>query len=81
LLCRLRPPLGVQSFMADVLDSSNDVVSQAWSTPCAGVTARSGGERRSIKRIADLAPALVLVGHGPRLRDVQQLTDLATRLP
>jgi len=37
--------------------------------------------RRSIKRIADLDPALVLVGHGPPLRDSQQLKDLATRLP
>jgi hydroxyacylglutathione hydrolase len=36
--------------------------------------------RRSIKRIADLDPALVLVGHGPPLRDTQQLKDLATRL-
>jgi glyoxylase-like metal-dependent hydrolase (beta-lactamase superfamily II) len=37
--------------------------------------------RRSIKRIADLDPALVLVGHGPPLRDTQQLKDLAARLP
>lgn len=36
--------------------------------------------RRSIKRIADLDPALVLVGHGPPLRDPQQLKDLAARL-
>jgi hydroxyacylglutathione hydrolase len=36
--------------------------------------------RRSIKRIADLDPALVLVGHGPPLRDTQQLKDLAARL-
>jgi hypothetical protein len=36
--------------------------------------------RRSIKRVADLDPALVLVGHGPPLRDVQQLKDLAARL-
>jgi hydroxyacylglutathione hydrolase len=37
--------------------------------------------RRSIRRIADLDPALVLVGHGPPLYDVQQLKDLAARLP
>jgi hydroxyacylglutathione hydrolase len=36
--------------------------------------------RRSIKRIAELDPALVLVGHGPPLRDTQQLKDLAARL-
>lgn len=36
--------------------------------------------RRSIRRIADLDPALVLVGHGPPLRDTQQLKDLAARL-
>jgi glyoxylase-like metal-dependent hydrolase (beta-lactamase superfamily II) len=36
--------------------------------------------RRSIKRIADLDPALVLVGHGPPLRDTRQLQDLAARL-
>jgi glyoxylase-like metal-dependent hydrolase (beta-lactamase superfamily II) len=37
--------------------------------------------RRSIKRIAELEPALLLVGHGPPVRDPQQLTDLAARLP
>jgi hydroxyacylglutathione hydrolase len=37
--------------------------------------------RRSIKRIADLEPALLLVGHGPPVRDPQKLTDLAARLP
>jgi hydroxyacylglutathione hydrolase len=36
--------------------------------------------RRSIKRIADLEPALLLVGHGPPVRDPQQLKDLAGRL-
>jgi glyoxylase-like metal-dependent hydrolase (beta-lactamase superfamily II) len=36
--------------------------------------------RRSIMKIAALDPALVLVGHGPPLRDVQQLHDLAARL-
>jgi glyoxylase-like metal-dependent hydrolase (beta-lactamase superfamily II) len=36
--------------------------------------------RRSIKRVADLDPSLVLVGHGPPLRDTQQLKDLAARL-
>jgi glyoxylase-like metal-dependent hydrolase (beta-lactamase superfamily II) len=36
--------------------------------------------RRSIKRIADLDPALVLVGHGPPLRDTEELRDLAARL-
>ena len=37
--------------------------------------------RRSIKRLAALEPALMLVGHGPPLRDPQALTDLAARLP
>ena len=37
--------------------------------------------RRSIKRIADLEPALLLVGHGPPVRDPQKLKDLAARLP
>jgi glyoxylase-like metal-dependent hydrolase (beta-lactamase superfamily II) len=37
--------------------------------------------RRSIKRIADLEPALLLVGHGPPVRDPRKLTDLAARLP
>jgi glyoxylase-like metal-dependent hydrolase (beta-lactamase superfamily II) len=36
--------------------------------------------RRSIKRIAELEPSLLLVGHGPPVRDPQQLTDLAARL-
>lgn len=37
--------------------------------------------RRSIKKIAELEPALLLVGHGPPVRDPQQLKDLAARLP
>jgi hydroxyacylglutathione hydrolase len=37
--------------------------------------------RRSIKRIAELEPSLLLVGHGPPVRDPQQLSDLAARLP
>jgi hydroxyacylglutathione hydrolase len=37
--------------------------------------------RRSIKRIAELEPALLLVGHGPPVRDPQKLKDLAARLP
>jgi hydroxyacylglutathione hydrolase len=37
--------------------------------------------RRSIKRLAELEPALLLVGHGPPLRDPRQLKDLAARLP
>jgi hydroxyacylglutathione hydrolase len=36
--------------------------------------------RRSIKRLAALEPELVLVGHGPPLRDTQQLKDLAASL-
>jgi len=37
--------------------------------------------RRSIKRIAALEPALLLVGHGPPVRDAQRLNELAARLP
>jgi hydroxyacylglutathione hydrolase len=37
--------------------------------------------RRSIKKIAALEPALVLAGHGPPLRGPRELTDLAARLP
>jgi glyoxylase-like metal-dependent hydrolase (beta-lactamase superfamily II) len=36
--------------------------------------------RRSIKKLADLDPALVLVGHGPPLHDTQQLKRLASGL-
>jgi glyoxylase-like metal-dependent hydrolase (beta-lactamase superfamily II) len=36
--------------------------------------------RRSIKRLAELEPALLLAGHGPPVRDPQKLTDLAARL-
>jgi hydroxyacylglutathione hydrolase len=36
--------------------------------------------RRSINKIAALDPLLVLVGHGPPLRDVRQLRDLAARV-
>jgi glyoxylase-like metal-dependent hydrolase (beta-lactamase superfamily II) len=39
-----------------------------------------GENRRSIKRIAELEPSLLLVGHGPPLRDPQALSDLAARL-
>jgi glyoxylase-like metal-dependent hydrolase (beta-lactamase superfamily II) len=37
--------------------------------------------RRSIKRLAALEPELLLVGHGPPLRDPQKLNDLAASLP
>jgi glyoxylase-like metal-dependent hydrolase (beta-lactamase superfamily II) len=37
--------------------------------------------RRSIKRLAELEPSLLLVGHGPPLRDPQKLSDLAASLP
>jgi glyoxylase-like metal-dependent hydrolase (beta-lactamase superfamily II) len=36
--------------------------------------------RRSIKRLAALEPSLLLVGHGPPVRDPQKLTDLAASL-
>jgi glyoxylase-like metal-dependent hydrolase (beta-lactamase superfamily II) len=48
--------------------------------PASYFTPDQDENRRSIKRIAELEPALVLVGHGPPLRDTQQLTDLAARL-
>ncbi|MFL5896710.1 MAG: MBL fold metallo-hydrolase, partial [Thermoleophilaceae bacterium] len=35
--------------------------------------------RESIKRIAGLEPSLLLVGHGPPVRDPQKLKDLAAR--
>jgi glyoxylase-like metal-dependent hydrolase (beta-lactamase superfamily II) len=37
--------------------------------------------RRSIKRLAALEPSLLLVGHGPPVRDPQKLNDLAAGLP
>jgi hydroxyacylglutathione hydrolase len=37
--------------------------------------------RRSIKRLAELEPSLLVVGHGPPLRDPQKLSDLAASLP
>ena len=37
--------------------------------------------RRSIKRLAALEPSLLLVGHGPPVRDPKKLADLAARLP
>ncbi len=37
--------------------------------------------RKSIKRLAELEPALLLVGHGPPVRDPQKLQDLAASLP
>jgi hydroxyacylglutathione hydrolase len=37
--------------------------------------------RRSIKKIAALEPALVLVGHGPPLRDPGELSRFAASLP
>ena len=36
--------------------------------------------RRSIKRLAALEPELLLVGHGPPVRDPQKLNDLAASL-
>jgi glyoxylase-like metal-dependent hydrolase (beta-lactamase superfamily II) len=37
--------------------------------------------RQSIKRIAELEPALLLVGHGPPVRDPRKLQELAAKLP
>jgi hydroxyacylglutathione hydrolase len=37
--------------------------------------------RKSIKRIAELEPSLLLVGHGPPVRDPRKLQELAARLP
>src|SRR3954469_3043850 len=37
--------------------------------------------RRSIKRIAELEPELLLVGHGPPVHGPRELHDLAARLP
>ena len=37
--------------------------------------------RKSIRRIAELEPALLLVGHGPPVRDPGELSALAARLP
>lgn len=37
--------------------------------------------RRSIKRLAQLEPSLLLVGHGPPVRDPAALSALAARLP
>jgi hydroxyacylglutathione hydrolase len=37
--------------------------------------------RRSIKRLAELEPSLLLVGHGPPVRDPGKLRDLAASLP
>ena len=36
--------------------------------------------RRSAKRLADLAPSLLLVGHGPPLRDPRKLAEFAAGL-
>ena len=37
--------------------------------------------RRSIRKLAALEPALVLFGHGAPLRDTGKLTELAGKLP
>lgn len=37
--------------------------------------------RKSIKRLAALEPSLLLVGHGPPVRDPHKLQELAARLP
>ena len=49
--------------------------------PLATFTPDIAENRRSIKRLAALEPALLLVGHGPPVRDPQKLTDLAASLP
>lgn len=41
----------------------------------------SAQNRASIRKLAELRPALACFGHGPPLRDPGKLTDLAARLP
>jgi glyoxylase-like metal-dependent hydrolase (beta-lactamase superfamily II) len=48
--------------------------------PLDSFTPDKAENRRSIKRIAELEPALLLVGHGPPVRDPQKLKDLAARV-
>jgi glyoxylase-like metal-dependent hydrolase (beta-lactamase superfamily II) len=48
--------------------------------PLDSFTPDKAQNRKSIKRIAELEPALLLVGHGPPVRDPQKLHDLAARL-
>lgn len=37
--------------------------------------------RRSIRKLVDLKPSLVLLGHGPALRDMSLLAEFATLIP
>jgi hydroxyacylglutathione hydrolase len=65
----------------DVINTQNSLLmTRGVREPFDFFTPDPAENRRSIKRIADLDPSLVLVGHGPPLRDTQQLKDLAARL-
>jgi hydroxyacylglutathione hydrolase len=44
-------------------------------------TTDPGENRRSIRKLLDLRPSLVCVGHGPPLRDISKLERLVEKLP
>jgi glyoxylase-like metal-dependent hydrolase (beta-lactamase superfamily II) len=65
----------------DVLNTMNPfTMKRGLREPLETFTPDVAENRRSIRRLATLEPALLLVGHGPPLRDPQALSDLASRL-
>jgi len=48
--------------------------------PPAHLCVDPGENRRSIERLVELKPSLVLPGHGPALRDVDRLAEFASRV-
>jgi glyoxylase-like metal-dependent hydrolase (beta-lactamase superfamily II) len=65
----------------DVLNTMNPfTMKRGLREPLETFTPDVAENRRSIRRLAALEPALLLVGHGPPLHDPQALSDLASRL-
>ena len=70
------------AIVGDVLNGMNLVTT--WPDlhePPAFFTSSVAENRRSIRRLAELRPALVLFGHGPPLRDPERLQRFAEGLP
>jgi hydroxyacylglutathione hydrolase len=70
------------AIMGDVLNNVNPLTGKVGlAEPPAVFTQDREENRRSIRKLAQLRPSLVCFGHGPVLRDMEQLDRFVARLP
>ncbi len=70
------------AIVGDVLRSMNPFTGKVGLGEMPGaLTVDREESRRSIRKLAQLRPAIICFGHGPVLRDMEQLDRLVTQLP